>query len=173
MFAFAIACLAIALIGCEGKGGGGASNNPVGVNPPVPPIVLPPDPGDEGKETLEGTDSNGNGVRDDVEIAISEFAPLPEQEGQRKALTQAAKAFQASVLAGKNANDTEAALAVQETLSKALQCLRQSGGDSSSATTLLEITIANTDERLFAYWRYNEALSGRVFESVEYPEPCE
>jgi hypothetical protein len=58
---FAIIAIAISLfiLSCEGKGGGGSSNN--GQNG----VILPPDPGNEGKKTLEGIDSNNDGVRSD------------------------------------------------------------------------------------------------------------
>jgi len=44
----------------------------------VPPAStdLPPDPGVAREETIEGVDSNANGVRDDLELAI--FAAYPD-----------------------------------------------------------------------------------------------
>jgi hypothetical protein len=171
--------LTVAFVACGSGGGGSSGNGNPGNGGKTDDIYkqypdLPPDPGEAGKATLEGIDSNKNGVRDDVEIAIYEFAPRPDQETQRQALTQAAKGFQLSVLAG-DKNDTEAALEVSETLSKAMRCVRQQYADNSARTaaTLLETTIANADERLFAYWRYNELLSGRIFESVDDPSPCD
>jgi hypothetical protein len=180
----AIVCCAFVLFGCD-INGSGSSDTPESDAPkrnddrsktivrPPPSYQLPPDPGIAGKATLSGIDSNNNGVRDDVEIAIYKFAPSLDQETQRQALMQAAKGFQASVLAG-DQNNTELALAALEEMLRGLQCLGESYPDDSirTATTLLEITIANTDERLFAYWRYNELLSGRIYESVDYPNPC-
>ncbi|MDR3162380.1 MAG: hypothetical protein LBT81_00765 [Helicobacteraceae bacterium] len=61
--AFSLVLSAVLTIGCEGKGGGSGGNGHSGV-------ILPPDPGSEGRKTLEGIDSNNNGVRDDVEIAV-------------------------------------------------------------------------------------------------------
>lgn len=56
---------------------------------------LPPDPGEAGKATLAGVDSNNNGVRDDVERWIAfGFFDRPQQ----LALLQAGRAFQASAL---------------------------------------------------------------------------
>ncbi len=45
---------------------------------------IPDDPGDEGNESLEGIDDNGNGIRDDVERLILEKLP------ENKAIIQAA-----------------------------------------------------------------------------------
>lgn len=50
---------------------------------PVPvtdvPVTLPPDPGEAGKATLEGIDSNHDGVRDDLEREIVYMYPQNEE----------------------------------------------------------------------------------------------
>jgi hypothetical protein len=50
---------------------------------PVPetdvPVTLPPDPGEAGKLTLEGIDSNNDGVRDDLEREIVYMYPQNEE----------------------------------------------------------------------------------------------
>lgn len=43
------------------------------------PVVLPPDPGEAGKLTLEGIDSNNDGVRDDLEREIVYMYPQNEE----------------------------------------------------------------------------------------------
>ncbi|MDR2034911.1 MAG: hypothetical protein LBP89_09875, partial [Helicobacteraceae bacterium] len=60
---------------------------------------LPPDPGEAGKAALEGIDSNNNGVRDDVEIAIYNYAPREDQEKLRQAMFQKAKSIELIVKA--------------------------------------------------------------------------
>jgi len=52
-------------------------------------VPLPPDPGEAGKVTLEGIDSDGDGVRDDVQRYIA--LTYPDSEKTRLALTQHAK----------------------------------------------------------------------------------
>lgn len=47
---------------------------------------LPPDPGEAGNRTVIGIDSNGNGIRDDVEVAI--FREYPNSAKTRAALLQ-------------------------------------------------------------------------------------
>lgn len=53
---------------------------------------LPPDPGERADDTLEGVDVNGNGIRDDVELAI--FEKYPKSPKTRAALLQYALALQ-------------------------------------------------------------------------------
>jgi hypothetical protein len=52
-------------------------------------LTLPPDPGEVGKQTLEGIDSDKDGIRDDVQREIMFLAP--ESEKLRMALGQIAK----------------------------------------------------------------------------------
>lgn len=53
---------------------------------------LPPDPGAEADKTIAGIDANGNGIRDDVELAI--FKEYPNSAKTRAALLQYALALQ-------------------------------------------------------------------------------
>jgi len=52
-----------------------------GLPPPVTdvPVILPPDPGEAGKATLAGIDSNNDGVRDDLEREIVYMYPQNEE----------------------------------------------------------------------------------------------
>ncbi|GHV08979.1 hypothetical protein AGMMS50229_18250 [Campylobacterota bacterium] len=88
-----LALLALTAIGCGDSGSNGDKGD-AGGEIPTPSPVLPPDPGKAGKATLEGIDSNHNGVRDDVEIAIWKYAPNQNQEIEREAMFQYAKAVQ-------------------------------------------------------------------------------
>jgi hypothetical protein len=56
------------------------------------PATIPPDPGTAGKATLEGIDSDNDGLRDDVQREIMFLAP--QSEKLRMALGQYAKAEQ-------------------------------------------------------------------------------
>jgi len=56
------------------------------------PFTLPPDPGEAGKATLAGIDSDHDGVRDDVQREI--FFLVPDSERLRMGLTQLAKPLQ-------------------------------------------------------------------------------
>lgn len=58
----------------------------------VPPDGLPADPGEAGKATIEGIDSDGDGVRDDVQIFIAQM--WPESERTQAMMTMGAKQMQ-------------------------------------------------------------------------------
>ena len=64
---------------------------------------LPPNPGEEGKLTIEGIDSDNDGVRDDVQIAITIKYPSNNDE-TKSALTQLAKALQKGFIKQSNDN---------------------------------------------------------------------
>ncbi len=53
---------------------------------------LPPDPGEQADDTIEGIDANQNGIRDDVELAI--FKEYPNSAKTRAPLLQYALALQ-------------------------------------------------------------------------------
>jgi len=57
---------------------------------------LPPDPGEAGKATLAGIDSDGDGVRDDVQRWIA--TTYPNSEKIRAALRQLAQDYQRFIL---------------------------------------------------------------------------
>lgn len=57
---------------------------------------LPPDPGDLADKTVQGIDANGNGIRDDVELAI--FKEYPNSAKTRAVLLQYALALQMEVI---------------------------------------------------------------------------
>ena len=67
---------------------------------------LPPDPGVAGKATLAGIDSDNDGVRDDVQIAI--YERHPSEPEKRAVLEQEASNFQKGLVAGKVGDANEA-----------------------------------------------------------------
>ena len=67
-------------------------------------VNLPPDPGAEGKKTLLGIDTDGDGVRDDIQRYI--YLTYPDDKKLRLGLTYYAIEFQGVL---KDANDREAA----------------------------------------------------------------
>ncbi|MBG6221837.1 MULTISPECIES: hypothetical protein [unclassified Janthinobacterium] len=107
--------------------------------------------------TLSGTDSNANGIRDDIETHINS---MPDTATQKNALRQTAQAF-TSVLTT-NLADSSALTASSTKLSNASSCLfsRYPSPLASKRAREMEKLHINTRQRFDAYDAYNAALSG-------------
>jgi hypothetical protein len=125
---------------------------------------LPPDPGDEGKKTLEGIDSDGDGVRDDIQrhIAIT----YPDSARTRAALTQNAKAIQNALL---EAEDEQASIVLGHERMRAVNCLIHTLGAETTLSVFDEFRaqMLNTDERSRAYIKADAHRSGQSFPRVQ------
>ena len=121
---------------------------------------LPPDPGEAGKATLEGIDSDNDGVRDDVQRYI--VLTYPDSEKTRAAVFQYARALQKFVL---NANDKNASLIHDAEADAAQDCLVYIRGVRKARENFvgLRAQLLNTPERSRAYIRADQQLSGQVF----------
>ena len=121
-------------------------------------VVLPPDPGKEGKKTLLGIDSDGDGVRDDIQRYI--YFTYPDEEKLRLAITCYAKEFQ-GVLA--DADDREASYEHSIKMARHGECLfHLKGRESIYIRRALRAEILNTRERSIAYIIYSDNLGGRL-----------
>ncbi len=124
------------------------------------PIPLPPDPGEAGKITIEGIDSDGDGVRDDVQRWI--VFSFSEQPAIRAGLRQFAIAQQQALL---DADSEELALTHRDSKERARTCLDAMVGIDNAYDyyTRLKVQLLNTKERSFAYIKYDGHLGGHVF----------
>lgn len=86
----------------------------------IDPSLGVADPGEEGKKTLAGIDTNNNQVRDDAERWINENYPMATQPSTNQALKQGARAMQGIVL---NSENKEAAIQAQIKDLEAHACL--------------------------------------------------
>ena len=123
---------------------------------------LPPDPGDAGKATLEGIDSDGDGVRDDVQrwIAIN----FSNSEKTRAALTQDAKAMQQFLLdAANSAKSLNNALLMSGSIS-CLTYVQQK--NFYGIATEHKAKMLNTYERSKAWIQADGHLSGHMFADI-------
>lgn len=106
------------------------------------PFPLPPDPGEAGKQTLAGVDSDADGIRDDIQRFIALSA---SNDQQRMAMTKYARAMQEDIIAP--TDETPNARA------GAIRCLifvfGPSGAESQSARLLSK--MLNTDGRIVAW----------------------
>ena len=126
--------------------------SPVGVST----VVLPPDPGEAGKATLEGIDSDGDGVRDDVQRYIA--LTYPESERTRAALTQQIIVDQNVLLNAKNNQELEV---VAQSIADVQNCMAYIFGSVLEARKIrkqLEEEIFNTPERIEAWELANKHL---------------
>jgi hypothetical protein len=112
----------------------------------IDPVALPPDPGDAGKQTLEGIDSDHDGVRDDVQryIALKYQSSMTKQA----ALTQYAIALQPSSQQSSNAID-----AAVDAQVAAVSCIAYVFRDDDwlSVSEDLRAHMLNTMTRLRSY----------------------
>jgi hypothetical protein len=126
--------------------------------PETPAKVLPPDPGPAGKVTVQGIDSDEDGVRDDVQLFIdstwSDSATLA-------ASTRFSKALQAFLVSG---TDKPAALAAAASLNRSIDCLYAVDPDGfGSIVEHAEAVVVNTESRTRAYARAGAFISGGGF----------
>lgn len=120
---------------------------------------LPPDPGDAGKASLAGIDSDGDGIRDDIQRYI--FLTYPDSRKIRAALRQAAVALQKIIL---GSPDVETALYITELEARASECIRYiRPEDGREIDNMLLAEFLNTIDRSRAYLAYDSQLSGHVF----------
>ena len=122
---------------------------------------LPPDPGEAGERTLEGVDTDGDGLRDDVQRLIYQEYDAPPV---REALTSFARVAQEG-LVGAAAGADARALAGE--MRRSLDCLWAADpDDATAALAAVESALANTYDRSRAYLELNDQFNG-TFQRAE------
>jgi Tol biopolymer transport system component len=124
-------------------------------------VVVPPDPGAAKDLTVQGIDSNSNGIRDDVEryIAFNHSAPA-----EIAALNQVAKALQAATIA----TNVQGAAQAERSGIDAIVCLGDVSG-GSRAQTLMETLWSeqvNTPDRITARAQSADLIGGQILDVV-------
>lgn len=132
-------------------------------------LNLPPDPGEAGKLTLAGIDSDGDGVRDDVQRYIG--LTYSQSAKQRASLIQAALAFEAELIG--SSKD-------RQQVSSALDCLNYtfmnsdadvSGGKFAHDTYLsLKAVVLNTADRAKAFYQADGQYGSAITFSTPYSQ---
>lgn len=158
----------LALGACGGGGGGGGdgdSGSPSNSN-------LPADPGDAGKVTIGGVDSDNDGVRDDIEIAVSTLNLSTEE---KTAALQVAKGVQDAIQAGLDGTSADSQRNAAIAMAMAVDCVsHRFGSDAANQIALMELFALNTPERAAAYEQFNAATVGQQFGDMESEEvACE
>ncbi len=124
----------------------------------VEPAGLPPDPGDAGKATLEGIDSDRDGVRDDIQRYIA--LTYPDSARTRAAFMEHTKNWQKKLIVS---DDKEASKNVLRASLHSLACIAYLHENFSDITEALEVELINTEERLYAFFAYNDQTAGDVY----------
>ncbi|NUO07215.1 MAG: putative metal-binding motif-containing protein [Candidatus Brocadia sp.] len=134
-------------------------------------VNLPPDPGEEGKKTLLGIDTDGDGVRDDIQRYI--YLTYPDDKKLRLGLTYYAKEFQGVL---KDADDREVCYDHANKMVRHGDCLWYLKGEEAiDICRALRAQILNTRERSMAYITYSDNLGGRVISGApqkEWKDSC-
>ncbi len=149
------------------------------IEPTIPlvlpePAVLPPDPGEAGKTTLEGIDSDKDGVRDDIQRYIASTYPNPEDKPFRAALREYS-AFQQPFMM--EADDKLKTIANAENRAEQIDCvLYLHPEDGQAGLVNLRAEYLNTESRTHAYLNADGQLSGQPISltpSEDLPQLCE
>lgn len=150
--------LSISFIGCEvvQEEDNATNNIPTEI---INGYILPPEPDTElNNATLQGIDSNDNGIRDDVERKIIKTYQEPIKI---EFMFSAAKLDQ-EILGDSEGLEKELA----NKASRIIECkmyLRQNNIRIGRIFGFLEDNTYNTKERVQKYMRYNISLSGGVY----------
>jgi len=127
--------------------------------------VLPPDPGEAGKKTLIGIDSDGDGLRDDIQRYI--YLNYPDQPNVQNALRQRSITFQ-KTLDPEREVGTGRALANEIDLD--LECLSYFVDEGFYEMAMkLKAEIVNTYDRAQQYLTFDKELSGGIFSGSKLP----
>jgi len=130
---------------------------------------LPPDPGEAGKATLEGIDSDNDGVRDDIQRYIA--LTYVGQEDLIKALRHMAIYMQKFLL---DAENKEKNVENFKAYSKASQCSwALMGKNALLIGRELRARFHDTEERIRTYSSASAKLSGESFSLVPRDAACD
>lgn len=141
------------------QGSSSTQSQPLPIKIVIHDQPVPPDPGEPGKATLQGIDSDADGLRDDIQrwIVLNYYHSTSTQ----LALRQHALAYQALLAA---AGDRDASLATAPSLLRAIDCLHYlRPTDAGEIGILLKATVLNTELRSIEWINANKHLSGQRF----------
>ncbi|WP_210499427.1 PKD domain-containing protein [Vibrio crassostreae] len=121
--------------------------------------LLPPTPNaNESLSGLKGVDSDNNGVRDDVEIAIYELHK--DNYENREILKDGARAYEAAIDSAISGRDQDSDAAASKMVLFVACLVDYTDLDSSKELTTLKSFQFNTDERVEAYDKFNRSRHG-------------
>lgn len=129
-------------------------------------------------KTLFGVDSNNNGVRDDVEIAI--YEKYPTNKTMRQISYQLAKNKQEHIKIGaKTPIKEEIVYKAWKNISKGVKCVGyyektiNKELDYKDFFDFIDNIVINTRERAIARQEFRKASDGKVFKTFDFENPCD
>ena len=133
-------------------------------------LGLPPDPGLVSLETIEGIDSNGNGLRDEVERVLTRVYRDSPSLLQTQ-LMGARDMTEAILIGARGTRDDARKREASESARDYIVCLHKFAeandkelGWTGERVLEIEALMLNTDERSRAFWRYSSYLNGMTFD---------
>lgn len=130
------------------------------------PPGFPPDPGEAGKKTLEGIDSDHDGLRDDLQRWI--YARFPNDPKKRAALRQMAVSYQKTLFLKHEPKEMEDEI---RSSYKAIHCLRAvflEGVEATVEREYIQAKVLNTKERTERYLEVDRWFDGMTMEMPEF-----
>ena len=165
----ALSCAALA--GCSGGDGADTSTQANAAAASSPAASEPIIDNEDLSTGLRGIDTDGNGIRDDIDRLIAKrFATTPQL---KKAAEQKARALQKAM----EATTREQALAAGDRIMRASACVYKTLPHSTAEEVRyrqrlsieIEALTANTKERFKAYWAGAKLSGGAVYEQAREP----
>ena len=132
---------------------------------------LPPDPGAAGKRTIEGIDSDNDGVRDDVQRYIAQR--WGESERAVKALHLVAKNAQTQVTLGDSVSRDQA-YEIAKTMGRSVDCYARTVDPKVMQSRAIEEVaseVTNTPTRFERWLKFELLTTNRVYLMTELDAP--
>ena len=130
--------------------------------------ALPPEPDAEaGRQTVQGIDTNGNGVRDDMEHSL--YALYPLDTPRREVLLIGAQTVQMKLLVGSD-NNPNAGDAASQRSAEFVACALASDIDIRALQkdiAIVDFFALNTEARRQAYLAYEASRAGTVQRAID------
>lgn len=138
------------------------------ISPPAP--ILPPDPGAAGQATLEGIDTDQDGVRDDLQRFIV-LQLAPRGNTSLRAFNDLAAIF--GTLITTPSDESQARIMAQK-MSRSIGCIFNAEGDAApDKVSRLQAEAANSYDRALAYMEFGNELSGSTIDLVPDQTVCD
>jgi hypothetical protein len=123
---------------------------------------FPPDPSDSGKLTIQGIDSDDDGIRDDVERRISAYYP---NNPTARAYSYIMAGYYQRVI--ENPLNKQLQLSLVQNLGQVENCIELAlPGVPNTGAGLLRPWVLDTYERSYAYIEAQKLISGEILPSI-------